>query len=227
MSAPVFGGVEAGGAKFVCGAGSGPADLVRAAIPTTTPVEPLDRVIQFFREQNGRRPLQAIVSPRSARSISIRPRPRTTPKPGWSNFDICGALREALGLPVAFDTDVNAAGLAESKWGAGQEMDNILYLTVGSGIGGGAIIRGLPLRGLSHPQMGHLRIPHDRAADLFPGVCPYHGDCLEGLASGPSIERRWNMPTENLPPAIPRGRWRRVISRSGSQAWCARSRPAA
>ncbi len=123
----------------------------------------------------------------------------TTPKPGWAGADVVGTLRTGLGLPVAFDTDVNAAALGEYRWGAARGADPCLYLTVGTGIGGGAIVHGRPLHGLIHPEMGHLRLPHDRVADPFPGVCPYHGDCFEGLASGPALLRRWGQPAETLP----------------------------
>jgi fructokinase len=195
-------GVEAGGAKFVCAVGTGPEDLVREAIPTTAPSETLDRVVRFFRTQT--RGLAAI-GIGSFGPVDLDPLSPTygyitsTPKPGWSNVDICGTLRRALGLPVAFDTDVNAAALAESRWGAAQGLDNVLYLTVGTGIGGGAVVNGAPLHGMTHPEMGHILIPHDRSADPFPGACPYHGDCLEGLASGFAMERRWGAKAETLP----------------------------
>jgi fructokinase len=94
---------------------------------------------------------------------------------------------------------VNGAALAEYRWGAAQGLDNLLYLTIGTGIGGGAMVDGKPLRGLSHPEMGHMRLPHDQAVDPFPGVCPYHGDCWEGLANGPALERRWGRPSGTLP----------------------------
>jgi len=123
----------------------------------------------------------------------------STPKPGWAHTDLAGTLSRALGLPVAFDTDVNAAALAEQRWGAAQGLDTFLYVTVGTGIGGGAMVNGRLLHGLLHPEMGHIRIPHDWRADPFPGLCPYHGDCLEGLASGPALEARWGKPAHTLP----------------------------
>lgn len=209
--APVLGAVEAGGGKFVCATGSGPQDLVRTTIPTTTPAETLDRVVQFFLAQP--RPLAALgvasfgpvdLDPGSPKFGFIT----STPKPGWSNVDICGILRRALRVPVAFDTDVNAAALAEARWGAASDLkasglDDILYITVGTGIGGGALVKGSPLHGLMHPEMGHIRIPHNRDEDPFPGACLFHGDCFEGLASGFAMERRWGVTAERLAPDHP------------------------
>jgi fructokinase len=127
----------------------------------------------------------------------------STPKPGWRNCDLAGVVRRALAVPVGFDTDVNAAALGEARWGAAQGLSDFLYLTVGTGIGGGAIVHGRVLHGLLHPEMGHIRIPHDLAEDPYRGCCPYHGDCLEGLASGPAIAARWGVPASDLPPGHP------------------------
>jgi fructokinase len=123
----------------------------------------------------------------------------STPKAGWRNYDLAGTVRQALGVPIAFDTDVNGAALGEARWGAAQGISDFIYLTVGTGIGGGALVNGRPLHGLAHPEMGHIRIPHDLARDPFPGVCPFHGDCLEGLAAGPAIQARWGKPAPELP----------------------------
>lgn len=121
----------------------------------------------------------------------------------WRNYDIVDAVRQALGTPVGFDTDVNAAALGEGRWGGGRGLTDFLYVTVGTGIGGGAIVNGQLLHGLAHAEMGHVRIPHDGARDPFAGNCPYHGDCLEGLASGPAMAARWETPPESLPPDHP------------------------
>jgi fructokinase len=122
-----------------------------------------------------------------------------TPKPGWSNTNVLGILRGALGAKITFDTDVNVAGLGEYKWGISQGFDPSLYLTIGTGIGGGYIRGGRPLIGLLSPEMGHLRIPHNRELDPFVGNCPFHDDCFEGLASGPAIEKRLGTPGARVP----------------------------
>jgi len=128
---------------------------------------------------------------------------RHTTKPGWSGFDMAGVLGETLSCPVAIDTDVNGAALAEYRWGAGRDGRSLVYLTVGTGIGGGAICDGRILHGISHPEMGHMRVSRHADDQSFAGVCPAHGDCLEGLASGPAIFRRWGAPLSDLPPDHP------------------------
>lgn len=199
----VFGGIEAGGTKFVCGIGAGPDDLETTQFPTTSPDATLDRAIAWFRERaNGR--LRA-VGIASFGPLDLNPASSTfgyitsTPKLAWQNYNITGTIREALDLPVNIDTDVNAAAMAEARWGAAQGLCDFLYLTVGTGIGGGAVIRDQVVHGMLHPEMGHIRIPHDRAKDPFAGCCPFHGDCLEGLATGPAIEARWGVRAERLP----------------------------
>ena len=127
----------------------------------------------------------------------------TTPKPGWGHVDIVGRVQQAFDVPVGFDTDVNGAALGEYRWGAAQGLDTFVYLTIGTGIGGGGMINGELVHGLLHPEMGHMRLPHDAERDPFPGVCPFHGDCLEGMASGPAIEARWGQRGETLPPDHP------------------------
>ncbi len=207
----MYGGIEAGGTKFVCAVGSGPEDLRgETRFPTTTPEETLNRAIAFFRQQQATldEPLTAIGV---AAFGPLDPDPdsptfgfiTTTPKPGWANTDFAGVIRRALRLPGGFDTDGNGAALAEQRWGAAPGLDPFVYLTIGTGIGGGGMAAGRLLHGLLHPEMGHLRVPHDRQADPFPGSCPFHGDCLEGLASGPALEQRWGRQAETLPPDHP------------------------
>ncbi len=203
------GGIEAGGTKFVCAVGSGPQDLRNEVrFPTTTPEETLDRAVAYFREQRRGQPLTAIGIGSFGPVDARRGSPTfgyitTTPKPGWANTDFAGRLERALGLPVYFDTDTNAAALGEHTWGAARNLHDFLYLTVGTGIGGGAMTNGLLLHGFNHIEAGHIRVPHDRERDPFPGNCPFHGDCLEGLASGPALEERWNRRAETLPPEHP------------------------
>ena len=202
----LFGGIEAGGTKFVCAVASGPDDLrAETRFPTTTPDETIGQAITFFREQSEAEPLAAV-------GISsfgpVDPAPgsptfgyiTTTPKPGWAQVDFAGPIAQALGVPVGFDTDVNGAALAEGRWGAAQGLDTFVYLTIGTGLGGGGMVNGELMHGLVHPEMGHICLPHDREADPFEGTCPYHGDCLEGMASGPAIEARWGRPATELPP---------------------------
>jgi fructokinase len=190
-----FGGIEAGGTKFVCAAGSGPADIQVSEFPTTTPEETVERAVAFLREHA---PLSG-VGIGSFGPINSKGFITSTPKLSWRNFDFAGTVRRALNVPVVSDTDVNAAALGEYRWGAGRRLETFLYITVGTGIGGGGIVNGRLMHGRSHPEMGHVRIPHDRVRDPYPGFCPYHGDCLEGLASAPAIEARWGKPAHLLP----------------------------
>jgi len=205
MSA-LYGAIEAGGTKFLCLIGTGPGDIrAEARIPTSTPAITIARAVEFLaagRERHG--PLAA-VGVACFGPLDLDRGSRTyghvtaTPKPGWTNVDVAGGVACALGVPVGIDTDVNAAALAEGRWGAARGLHSFLYLTVGTGIGGGGLIGGRPLYGLGHPEMGHIRVPHDRQADPFVGHCPFHGDCLEGLASGPAMQARWGRPAEELP----------------------------
>lgn len=200
MSA-LLGGIEAGGSKFVCAVGRGSQITVETRVATTTPAEAFAAAIGFFKTHA---PLAAL-GVASFGPIDLDRRSSTygfittTPKPGWAHTNVVGPLRRALGVPVAFDTDVNAAALAEQRWGAARDAASVVYVTVGTGIGGGAVVNGRPLHGLVHPEMGHARIPHDRAADPFPGTCPHHGDCWEGLAAAPALAARWARPPESLP----------------------------
>lgn len=202
----MWGGIEAGGTKFVCAIGTGPGDLrARVEFPTTLPEETVLRAAAFFREglyMHG--PLRGI-GIGSFGPVDLDPVSPTfgyitsTPKAGWRNVDLAGAIRRETGIQTAFDTDANAAALGEFRWGAARGLDTFLYLTIGTGIGGGGMANGRLMHGQSHPEMGHIRIPHDRTADPYEGCCPFHRDCLEGLASGSSIEGRWKRRGEQLP----------------------------
>ena len=197
----VYGGIETGGSKWECAIGTGPDDLrASETIPTTTPAETIGRATAFLAREGP----VAAVGIGSFGPIDRKPGSptwghiTTTPKPGWRHTDVAPEIRRRLGVPVAFDTDVNAAALGEHRWGAARGLETFCYVTVGTGIGGGGMARGRLLHGLVHPEFGHMRIPHDREADPVPGVCPFHGDCWEGLASGGAIEARWGRPAAEL-----------------------------
>jgi fructokinase len=202
-----YGGIEAGGTKWVCAVADRPAELLKTeTFPTTTPGATVARAVRFF---TGNGPVAAL-GVGAFGPVDIRPASptwgtiTTTPKPGWADTDLVAALRAGLGVPIALDTDVNAAALGEWRRGAAAGLDTFCYITVGTGIGGGAVAGGRIVHGLLHPEFGHMRIPHDRARDPFDGICPYHGDCLEGLASGEAIRQRWGRAGQDL---------------SGSAAW--------
>jgi fructokinase len=200
MTSGVFGAIEAGGTKFICAIGQGPdALLSRCRFPTTAPADTLASVSEYFR--NGEREfgkLRAIgvagFGPldldRSSATFGCL---LATPKAGWSGANLLQPLREQFGIPLVIDTDVNAAALAEAHLGAGRELRSIAYVTVGTGIGGGFCIDGHTLKGAMHPELGHLRVRRDPLDHGFEGCCPFHGDCLEGLASGSAILARWGV----------------------------------
>jgi fructokinase len=210
MSGP-YGGVETGGTWVVCAIGSGPDELLaEEQFETGEPAETLPRIAAFFSAAGdaGRPAVRAIgigsFGPaRVDRDAADWGRVLRTPKPGWSDTDVAGAIAAATKVPVAFETDVTAAAVGEARWGAGEGVDSLCYLTVGTGIGGGLLIDGRPVHGLLHPEVGHLRVPHDRDADRFAGVCPLHADCWEGLASGPAIAARWGRDPRELPDEHP------------------------
>jgi len=207
-----LGAIEAGGTKFLCAVGTPDGELLQETrIPTGTPEETIPQVIDFFQDfsrdfsRSGGEPLAAIGIASFGPVQIDRNSPQygfitTTPKAAWRHFDLLGAIRRAFPVPAGFDTDVNGAALAEARWGAAKGLRAFLYVTVGTGIGGGALVDGSPLHGMTHGEMGHIRNPHDRSRDSFAGICPFHGDCLEGLASGPAIEARWQVPATALAP---------------------------
>ena len=205
----LYGGIEAGGTKFVCAVGTGPDDIRdEIRFPTTAPDETLAQAVDFFRRHAQQEPLAAVGV---ACFGPVDPNPAsptfgyvtTTPKPYWAHTDVVGRLRGALDIPVGFDTDVNGAALGEHRWGAAQGLDTFVYLTIGTGLGGGGMVNGQMLHGLMHAEMGHTRIPHDWERDPYGGNCPYHGDCWEGLACGPAIEARWQTSGRDLAPDHP------------------------
>lgn len=195
----LFGGIEAGGTKFICAVGDETGKIIKKIqIPTTVPKETLDQVVQFFKGH----PIKAI-GIGSFGPIDVDQDSKTyghittTPKTAWKDFPFLQAVKKAFPVPIGFNTDVNAAALGESKYGAAKGLDSCLYMTVGTGIGAGAVVNGQLLQGLSHPEMGHILI-RKHPEDEFNGNCPYHGDCLEGLAAGPAIEKRWGKKGDRL-----------------------------
>jgi fructokinase len=200
----LYGGIEAGGTKFVCAVGSNPNDLCHKVIDTTTPDETISRAIAYFKEQSSKEKLSAI-GIGSFGPIDLNKKSKTygfitsTPKPNWEKVDFVGAIRGSFNIPIGFDTDVNAAALGEYEWGAAQCLTNFIYLTIGTGIGGGGMINGGLLHGLLHPEMGHIFIPRDYDdKKAYEGNCPRHKDCFEGLASGPAIKNRWGKLSQDL-----------------------------
>lgn len=202
---PYWGGIEGGGTKFNCIVGREPGDIIAdIRIPTTSLSETMERVIEFFKEAAEKVELGGIglgsFGPvdLDIDSASYGYTTNTT-KLGWEDTDIVGLLHEELGVPIGFDTDVNVAALGEFRWGAAKGLSNFIYFTIGTGIGGGGMVNGELVHGMIHPEMGHMRIPHDLSRDPFPGNCSFHGDCFEGLASGLAIAERWGQSAETLP----------------------------
>lgn len=200
-------GIEAGGTKFNVALATGPGDIrAETRIPTTTPEETFIRVLAWLEEAaKSHGEFEAIgigsfgpvdLDESSAPYGSIT----TTPKPGWAHTPFVPRLREKFCVPVGFDTDVNAAALGESLWGAGKGLDPLVYLTIGTGVGGGAIVNGRPLHGLLHPEMGHLQVPAPAATGVLNArcQCPFHDSCLEGFISGPAIAARWGAKAETF-----------------------------
>lgn len=195
----MYGAIEAGGTKFVCAVSDEQLEIKeRVSIPTTTPRETLKQVFDFFDQY----PLKAI-GIGSFGPIDVNEKSATygyvtsTPKIAWKNFDFLGAIKQQYDIPVAWTTDVNAAAYGEYKKGSARGTESCLYLTIGTGIGGGAVVDGKVLSGFGHPEMGHLLV-RMHPDDDFKGVCPYHGNCLEGIAAGPAIEKRYGKKGNNL-----------------------------
>jgi fructokinase len=204
----LFAGVELGGTKCVAILASGPAEIVaRETVPTTNPDETLgslSAILADWKPQSNYAGLGVAsfgpvdLDPASPSYGSIT----NTPKPGWRGTDVLGRLQAIADVPAAFDTDVNGAALAEMRWGAGQGMNDFAYITVGTGVGVGLIVNGKPTRGFAHCELGHIRVAR-LAGDAFAGSCPYHRDCVEGLAAGPSLEARFGNRTADVPPTDP------------------------
>ncbi len=196
----LIGGIEAGGTKFVCGIGNEKGEILeRISFPTETPEITLTKVIEFFKDKNI-----TALGIGSFGPVDLNPDSKTygyitkTPKTSWQDYDVLGYLKNYFNIPIYFDTDVNAAALGESVWGAAKNLKNCMYLTIGTGIGGGILINGKLVHGMLHPEMGHILVKR-HPEDNYSGKCPFHKDCFEGMASGPAIEERWGKKGNELP----------------------------
>ena len=190
----LFGAIEAGGTKFVCAVGTSPKDLKEIRFSTGKPIETINEAIRYFQKYKNK--LSAI-GIGSFGPIDCNRKSKTygyitsTPKKGWQGINFLNSFKNNFKVPIAFDTDVNAAALGEYYWGAAKGLTDFIYLTIGTGIGGGGMINGKLMRGLNHPEMGHIFIPQ-KSDDTYKGKCPFHKNkCFEGLACGPAIEERW------------------------------------
>lgn len=200
----LFGGIEAGGTKFVCAVGNENAEIIsKISIPTTTPEDTFQRVYEFFDQYK-----LAAMGIGSFGPICINKKLdnygyiTTTPKKGWSNIDVLSAIKNRYNVPVAWTTDVNAAAYGEFKKGIAVGKDSCLYITIGTGVGAGAVVNNQLLEGINHPEMGHIKLKL-HPDDSYEGNCIYHSDCFEGLASGPAIENRLNRKAQKLSPSDP------------------------
>ncbi len=200
-----LGALEAGGTKMVCAIGDENGNVFeRMSFPTRLPEETMPDIINYFKE----RPVEALgissFGPLNLNKQDVNFGDITvTPKPGWSNYPLMRTLAAALKVPVGIDTDVNGAALAEARMGAGRGLDSLVYYTIGTGVGGGAVVEGKLLHGLVHPEMGHMLMRPCKDDPAPHGFCPYHDGCLEGMATGVAIEKRWGVPAAQLPPEHP------------------------
>ncbi len=194
-----IGALEAGGTKMVCAIGDESGNIFeRVSIPTVTPDETLPKLIDYFKDKNIEALGIGCFGP-----IDLHKDSKTygyitsTPKLAWRNCNIVGALGEALKVPVGFDTDVNGSMIGEATWGIAKNKNSGIYITIGTGVGVGAMVEGKLLHGMLHPEAGHIMLKA-REDDTYKGWCPYHGTCLEGMAAGPAIEKRWGEKGDKL-----------------------------
>lgn len=206
----LLGSIEAGGTHFKCAIGYGDGATVEIqTLPTTSPAETYINAVSFFRQhERSYGPVEALgiahfgpleLDPNSDQYGQVL----STVKPGWSSTEVLGFFRKALNVPIALQTDVNGAAIGERYFGAAKGYDDFVYVTVGTGIGASVSIGGKLVHGGSHPEIGHIEIHQNSAIDTYPGTCTFHGNCLEGLASGPAIEQRWGLAGEKLPEGHP------------------------
>lgn len=204
----LVGAIEAGGTKFVCAVGDGKSGEIRAQTSIATSDDPsktLNEAAAWLASQQERLGQLKAIGIASFGPIDLHENSPTfgritsTPKPGWQNADFVGTIKTRfVAVPIAFDTDVNGAALGEQRWGTARGLTDFVYVTIGTGIGGGGMVNGRLLHGLVHPEMGHLRLPRLPGDDL-PGCCPFHGDCWEGLCCGPAMKQRYGFASEELP----------------------------
>lgn len=216
-----YGLIEAGGTKFLCAVANTEGEFVdKVRLDTRGPTDTIQRVLDFFRPHLDAAPAAGLgVASFGPLDLDLQSATfgyiTATPKPGWAQTDLLGRLQQHFSCPVVIDTDVNAAALAELRWGAGQGCDSLVYITVGTGVGGGLAVLGKSQHGLIHPEMGHMRVPR-LEWDSFPGICPFHGDCVEGLCSGPAIKARCGQEAHEL--AADHPEWQRLGKYLGSFA---------
>ena len=207
MSKQYYGAIELGGTKInVLIADDQKNHIAKKVIPTLSPDENIEDIADFFEHTILAEKIKLTsVGIGSFGPLDLNPESKTfgyitsTPKPGWKFFNLKKSIEAALGVKAFIDTDVNAAALGEYSFKSMQAIKNMVYITIGTGIGAGFIVNGSLVHGLVHPEFGHIYIPHDHRIDPFPGICPYHSDCFEGLASGPALTARWNMPADEIP----------------------------
>ncbi|MCR5650332.1 MAG: ROK family protein [Lachnospiraceae bacterium] len=195
----LYGALEAGGTKMVCAVGDETGKILeRVSIPTTDPEETMQEIIAYFKDKEIKALGIASFGPIDLdRKSPTYGYITSTPKLAWADFDIVGKLKEALGIPVGFDTDVNGSLLGEMTWGKYRGLTDAVYITIGTGVGAGIMSGGKLIHGMLHPEAGHVpMIPH--ITDKYRGKCPYHNNCFEGMASGPAIEERWGQRGEEL-----------------------------
>jgi len=197
---PIFGGFEAGGTKFNCVVGRGDGEIIsRTSFPTRKPDETLFKVYQFFNQQEKNLGSIKAIGIAQFGSVEINPLSKQfgilgkTPKPYWSNTDVRSYFSKRFNIPIAIQTDVNGSAIGEHYFGVAKKIKNFVYITVGTGIGGGVYVNGELLQGASHPEIGHMLMANNLDDDEFVGCCPYHKNCLEGLASGTAMKERWNV----------------------------------
>ena len=195
----LYGAIEAGGTKMVCAVGDENGRIIeQVSIPTKNPDETMPKIIEYFKNKEIKALGIACFGPIELDKASPKyGHIQDTPKLLWSDYDIVGTMEKALGVPVGFDTDVNGSMLGEATWGAAKDLTDAIYITIGTGIGGGILSGGKLVHGMLHPELGHMKLVKAEN-DTYAGKCPFHATCFEGLAAGPAIEERWGKPAKEL-----------------------------